>query len=86
MAKMASLHAEGYTDKDLQDKLKKKWIKFEKGWHGLSANLIIKDKIELYAGQSDTWSIAAGFNLYDRSLTLQIFNLYIGIAVWHKND
>jgi|694.fasta_scaffold52467_14 hypothetical protein len=32
MAKMASLHAEGYTDKDLQDRLKKKWINYRK--HG----------------------------------------------------
>lgn len=95
MAKMASLHAEGYNDKDLQEMYekavaeqaakKKKWIRFERSQWGLSASIVLFNAVSFYAGKTDHWGIGADINFYDRSLTFEIFNLYAGIEIWHSN-
>ena len=61
-----------------------KWIKIERSSWGLSAAIVIFDKIVLYAGRTDHWGIGADINFYDRSLTFEILNLYAGIEIYHK--
>lgn len=60
-----------------------KWIKFEKGFLD-SGSMTINDKVVFFIGRAGTWGISAEIDLYDRSLTLQILNLYIGFEVYHK--
>ncbi len=62
-----------------------KWIKFEKPWHGLSVHMTVADKVDFFAGKSDSWGIEASYSPYDRSIILKIFNLYAGFEVWHKD-
>jgi hypothetical protein len=62
------------------------WIKFEKAWLGIGGHVIIRNKINIYAGMSDHWGIGFNVNFYDRSITFEIFNLYFGVEVWHSND
>lgn len=66
--------------------MENKVFKFEKGQLGLSASLVIKDKVQLYAGKSSSFGISATYDHYDRSITLQILNLYMGLCVWHSPD
>jgi len=61
-----------------------KWIKFEKSSWGLSASMILLDKICFYAGKTDHWGIGTNINLYDRSITFEILNLYAGVEVWRS--
>jgi hypothetical protein len=63
-----------------------KWIKFEKHPWGLASSLVFFNKINFYAGQSDHWGIGANINFYDRSLTLEILNLYLGLEIWHEDS
>ena len=63
-----------------------KWIKFSKSYWGLSASLVLFDKVCFYAGKTDHWGIAAEINFYDRSISFEIFNLYAGFEVWRKKD
>jgi hypothetical protein len=60
-----------------------KWIKFEKSSWGLSAAIVMFDKIVFYFGRTDHWGIGANINLYDRSLTLELLNLYAGFEIYH---
>jgi len=62
-----------------------KWIKFSKSSWGLSASLLVFDKINFYAGKSDHWGIGFDINFYDRALTFEILNLYIGVEILHSN-
>lgn len=61
-----------------------KWIKFQKSAWGLSRSMILFDKVCLYAGKTDHWGIGAEINFYDRSISFEILNLYMGVEVWHK--
>lgn len=61
-----------------------KWIKVEKSSWGLSAAIVMFDKIAFYIGRTDHWGIGANVNFYDRSFTIEIFNLYAGFEIWHK--
>jgi hypothetical protein len=61
-----------------------KWIKIDKSLWGFSAAIVFFDKVSFYAGKSDSWGIGIKVNLYDRSLTFEILNLYMGIEIWHK--
>jgi hypothetical protein len=63
-----------------------KWARVEKSSWGLSASLVLFDTICFYAGKTDHWGIGFDINLYDRSLTFEIFNLYTGIEIWHSNN
>jgi hypothetical protein len=63
-----------------------KWIKFERGVFGLSASAIMFDKIVFYVGRSDSWGIGLKYCHYDRSLTFEIFNLYAGIEILHRDQ
>ncbi len=63
-----------------------KLIKFEKAWWGPGGHIIISNKINLYAGVSDHWGIGFNINFYDRSITFEILNLYIGAGVWYSHD
>jgi hypothetical protein len=62
----------------------KKWIRFDKSSWGLSGSIVIFDTICIYAGRTDHWGIAAAINFYDRSISFEILNLYMGIEVWHS--
>lgn len=55
--------------------------RFEKHEWMQSMALVLFDKISLYAGRGDSWGIGIELCLYDRSLTLKIFNLYAGIEI-----
>jgi hypothetical protein len=61
-----------------------KLIKFEKSSWGLSASMILFGRICFYAGRTDHWGISAEANLYDRSITFEILNLYAGVEFWRK--
>lgn len=61
-----------------------KWIRFEKSSWNFAANVVIFDKIVLYAGRMDHWAIGVELSFYDRSLTFKILNLYAGIEIYHK--
>jgi hypothetical protein len=61
-----------------------KWIKIEKSTWGLSGSIVFFNAICLYAGRTDHWGIAAAINFYDRSISFEIFNLFVGVEVWHK--
>jgi hypothetical protein len=63
-----------------------KWIRFESSSWGLSASIVFFNKVCLYAGKTDHWGIGAEVNFYDRSLTLEILNLYTGIEIWHSKN
>lgn len=62
-----------------------KWIKFEKSSWGLSVAIVIFNKVAFYAGQTDHWGIGFNVNLYDRSITFEILNLYAGVEIFHKH-
>jgi hypothetical protein len=63
-----------------------KWIKFEKSSWGFSAAIVIFNKIAFYCGRTDHWGIGANVNFYDRSITFEILNLYLGVEVWYKDN
>jgi hypothetical protein len=60
------------------------WIRFDKSSWGLSGSIVIFNTICLYAGKTDHWGISAAVNLYDRSISFEILNLYAGIEIWYK--
>jgi hypothetical protein len=62
-----------------------KWIKIDRSLWGLSAAIIFFDKVSVYAGKSESWGIGVKVSFYDRSLTFEILNLYMGIEIFHKN-
>ena len=61
-----------------------KWIKIDKSFWGLSAAIVFFDKVSLYAGKSESWGIGIKVSFYDRSITFEILNLYIGVEIFHK--
>ena len=61
-----------------------KIIRFEKSQWGLSATIVMFDTIAFYAGTTDHWGIGMNINLYERSFTMEIFNLYAGFEIYHK--
>ena len=62
-------------------------IKFRKnGYPGLSAAVVINEKVRLYAGVTDHWGFAVSLNLYDNSFTIEVLRWYFGIEVWHRID
>jgi hypothetical protein len=58
-----------------------KWIKFEKSSWNFAGAIVMFDKIAFYAGRTDHWGLGININFYDRSLTVEILNLYMGIEV-----
>jgi hypothetical protein len=61
-----------------------KWIRFDKSSWGLSGSIVILNKVCLYAGRTDHWGISAAINFYDRSISFEILNLYMGVEIWHR--
>ncbi len=61
-----------------------KWIKFRKSVWGLSASVVMFDKISFYCGTLDHWGIGIELSFYDRSLTFKLLNLYAGFEIYHK--
>jgi hypothetical protein len=62
-------------------------IKFRNdSYSGLSAAVVINEKVRLYSGVTDHWGFAVALNLYDRSFTIEILKWYFGIEVWHRVD
>jgi hypothetical protein len=62
----------------------KRWIKFETSKWNLSVGMVLFNVACFYAGRTDHWGIGANINFYDRSITFEIFNLYMGVEVWHS--
>jgi hypothetical protein len=60
-----------------------KWINFQSYW-GLGGNMILFDKVNFYAGKSENWGIGIKVGFYDRSLTFEILNLYMGVEIFHS--
>ena len=46
--------------------------------------MILFDTAALYIGRTDHWGVGANINFYDRSITLEILNLYAGIEIYRK--
>jgi hypothetical protein len=61
-----------------------KIIRFEKSQWGLSATIVMFDTVAFYVGTTDHWGIGMNINLYDRSFTMEILNLYAGFEIYHK--
>lgn len=61
-----------------------KWIKYHESSLGISAAIVILDRIIIYWGRTDHWGIGANVNLYERSITFEILNLYIGVEIFRK--
>jgi len=61
-----------------------KWIKIDRSLWGLSTAIIFFDKVSLYAGRSESWGIGIKVSFYDRSITFEILNLYMGVEIFHK--
>lgn len=61
-------------------------IKFEKQWLG-GYHLTFWNKVNFYAGKKNLMNpeIGIDLNVYDRSLTISLIFLYIGVEVWHKS-
>ena len=47
--------------------------------------MILFDTVAFYVGRTDHWGIGANVNLYDRSITFEILNLYFGAELFHKS-
>jgi hypothetical protein len=62
-----------------------KWIKFDKHWYGFGGHVVFFDKVVFYFGTREHWGIGVEVSFYDRSLTFDILNLYMGIEVWRSN-
>lgn len=62
-----------------------KWIKIEKPWHKLSVHAILFNKIDFFAGRSDSWGISIEYNPYERGIIFKILNFYAGFEVWHSD-
>lgn len=62
-----------------------KWIKFSKHVWGLAGSILIFNKINFYCGLTDHWGIGANVNFYDRSLTFELFNVYLGVEILHSD-
>lgn len=61
----------------------KKWIKIQKDSWNLSGSIVMFNKIDFYAGRSDSWGISIELSIYDRSITFKIFNLYMGMQIYY---
>jgi hypothetical protein len=61
-----------------------KWIRFSH-YSGLGGNLTLFNKINFYGGSAEMWGIGIKIGPYDRSLTFEILNLYIGVEIFHSH-
>lgn len=61
-----------------------KWVRFEKSIWGLSASIVMFNKVSFYCGNMDHWAVAIEVSHHDRSLTFKLFNLYAGVEIYHK--
>lgn len=61
-----------------------KWVKIDRSLWGLSAAIVFFDKVSLYAGRSESWGIGVKVSFYDRSITFEILNLYMGVEIFHS--
>lgn len=48
---------------------------------GISAAIVILDKIIIYWGRSDHWGVGFDYNHHERAITFEILNLYAGIEI-----
>jgi hypothetical protein len=62
-----------------------KWIKVQKYYWGAGGHIEIFNKVVFYAGVRDSWGIGFDISFYDRSITLNILNLYFGVEVWRTD-
>jgi hypothetical protein len=60
-----------------------KWIRLNHYWD-LGGSLTFFNKINFYAGRAESWGIGIKIGFYDRSITFEILNLYIGVEIFHS--
>lgn len=58
-----------------------KWIKYHESSLGISAAIVIRDRIIIYWGRTDHWGIGLDYNHYERAITFEILNLYAGVEI-----
>jgi hypothetical protein len=63
-----------------------KWIKATKYYWTLGGQVEFFNKVVVYAGTRDSWGIGFDISFYDRSITLNILNLYFGVEVWRSSN
>lgn len=63
-----------------------KWIRVQKSSWTFSRTLVMFDKIAFYIGRTDHWGIGANINFYDKSFTVEILNLYMGVEIYRELD
>ncbi len=63
-----------------------KWIKTDKYWWGFGGHVVLFDKVAFYLGTTDHWGIGIQASFYERSITLDILNLYMGVEIWRSDD
>lgn len=63
-----------------------KWIRIQKYLWAPGGQIVIFNKIAFYLGTTDHWGIGFEINFYDRSITFEILNLYMGVEVWYGHN
>lgn len=63
-----------------------KWVKTDNYWWGFGGHVLFFDKVAFYIGTTDHWGVGIEVSLYERSLTFNILNLYMGVEIWRSQD
>jgi hypothetical protein len=63
-----------------------KWIRVEKSSWTFARTLVFFNLVAFYIGRTDHWGIGVNINFYDRSITLEILNLYMGAEIYRELD
>ena len=61
-----------------------KFVRYEKNHWNLGGAVVLFNKVSFYLGRTDHWGIGANINLYDRSITFELLNLYFGVEIYHE--
>ena len=61
------------------------WFEYEKSTWGISATLTIFGRVAISFGKTEHWGISANICFYDRSINLEILNLWFAIEVYRKD-
>ena len=64
----------------------RRFARYEKSSWNLGGALVLFETVSFYIGRTDHWGLGANINFYDRSFTIEILNLYIGVEVWRKEE
>ena len=61
-----------------------RFARYEKSSWNFGGALVLFETVSCYIGRTDHWGIGANINFYDRSFTIEILNLYLGVEVYRK--